>query len=396
MSATLTHRGLPPSISRNDFRRTTKIACRHLLQLPELAVAVMDHLFDQTQDRDFEAGQICGSWMSARNVAATLGKSERRICETEKALEDAGLIVRTNGNGSRSGERRGRIVKLLGINLAPLIDRAWEIVAQVDAWEQARALQEAALQHGRQEARRLRQIVREAEDAEALAEADAVSNGGRTSRIRDVDEINVMVAALQAIVDRIEEALGARESAHLTAKNRAPNTSSESNSESCSALPRPNSTVDQVSVRQALLMATPHFRERYTQCGYSGWRGIEEVARAIALEHGVHLRTWQTMCQRWSPITAALTIVLVERNAHLPDGHPYQARSFVRCFGALARNPSAIWRMAKAAMGYAGEEPVQRRSEPEPTNLDDSQRIGTHLRSLLDRIAVMEDRHDLR
>ena len=394
MSACLTHGGLPPGINRNEFRRLVKTACRHLLQLPELAVSVLDHLFDQTQDRDFEAGQICGSWMSARNVAALLGKSERRICETEKVLEDAGLIVRTNGNDSRSGERRGTIVWLRGINLAPLIDRAYEIIAQVEAWEQAQAENEAAIRQTRIEIRQLRQRVREAHDADTLAQVDAVSNCGRTSRIADVDQLIAMADALQAIVDRIEEVSGARESAHETAKNRAPNTSSESNSESRSAPPRLNPTAAQVSVRRALLIATPHFRERYAQCGYSGWRGNEEVARGIALEHGVHLKTWQAMCQRWSPITAALTILLIERNAHLPDGHRYQARSFVRCFAGLARNPAAVWRMAKAAMGYAGEEPVQRQFDPEPARQDDSQRIGARLPGLLDRFTVSEDRHD--
>lgn len=394
MSATLAHQGLPPGINRNDFRRIVKTACRQIFQLPELAVSVVDHLFDQTQDGDFKKGRICGSWMSARNVAAMLGKSERRICETEKALEDAGLIVRTNGNDSRSGERRGRIVRLLGINLAPLIDRAHEIIAEVEAWEQAQAETEAAIRQTRIEIRQLRQRIREAHDVEAFAQADAVSNCGRTSRIADIDQLTEMADALQAIIDRIEETSGARESAHLTAKNRAPITSSESNSESCSAPPGPEFTADHMSVQQALLIATPHFRERFAQCGYSGWRGIEEVARAIALEHGVHLKTWQAMCQRWSPITAALTILLIERNAHLPDGHRYRARSFVRCFAGLARDPSSVWRMAKAAMGYPAGDLVERQFDPEPARKDESQRIGTRLPGLLDRITVSEDRHD--
>ena len=113
-----------------------------------------------------------------------------------------------------------------------------------------------------------------------------------------------------------------------------------------------------------------------------------------ALEHGVHLKTWQVMCQRWSPITAALAILLVERNAYLPHGHRYQARSFVRCFAGLARNPTSVWRMAKAAMGFAEVELVDRQFEPKPARQDDSQRIGTRLTGLLDRIAVAEDRHD--
>lgn len=394
MSATLAHQGLPEGVGRNDFRRIVKTACRQVFQLPELAVSVLDHLFDQTQDRDFEAGNICGSWMSARNVATVLSKSERRICETEKLLEDRGLVVRTNGNDNRAGERRGTIRWLRGINLAPLIDRATEIIAEVEAWEQAQAETDAAILKARTEIRQLRQRIRERQDEEALAQADAVSNSGRTARIADIDLLTTMADALQAIIDAIESPSGARESAHLSAKNRAPNTNSESNSETCSAVPRRRPPTDLVTVRQALMIATPQFRERFEHCGYSGWRGIEEVARATALENGVYLKTWQVMCQRWSPITAALAILLVERNAYLPDGHRYQARSFVRCFAGLARNPASVWRMAKAAMGCAGEELVDRQFEPEPSRQDDSQRIGTRLTGLLDRIAVAQDRHD--
>ena len=45
-------------------------------------------------------------------------------------------------------------------------------------------------------------------------------------------------------------------------------------------------------------------------------------------------------------------------------------------------------------MGFAEVELVDRQLEPEPARQDDSQRIGTRLTGLLDRILVAQDRHD--
>ena len=145
--------------------------------------------------------------MSARNIAARLGKSERRINEMEKQLEDEGLIQRTNGRDLRNGQRRGAIIWLHGISLAPLIERASEIVALVADFERAQAQRDAALRQTRLEIRDLRRIIRGTDDGHAYKLAEDILPQGRTARIADLDRLREIVEALQAIVDAIETRL---------------------------------------------------------------------------------------------------------------------------------------------------------------------------------------------
>lgn len=394
MSATLTHHGLPEGITRNDFRRTVKTACRHVLQLPELAVAVIEQFFDHTQDVDFEAGRICGAWMSARNLAALLGKSERRICETEKSLEDAGLILRTNGNDSRAGERRGTIRWLRGINLAPLIDKATDIISPVEAWERAQSELNSSIRQARNEIRRQRQCIREAQNVQALADADAVSNGGRTSRIGDIDRLIEMSEALQAIIDTIEESSGARESAHLSATNRAPNTNSESNSESCRAESSQIARQPAVTLRQALAVATPEFVDCFAVQSRAGWPGLADAARLIAASTlDINQRTWGTMCDRWGPEVAALSVILIDRHRRLPEKHPWRVKQNAGgCFVGLMRNPRNLIRMLKASQNLPPEliadQPPCKRELTE----DDGRRLGEVLPQIAAR-SQEEARH---
>ena len=391
MRAALTHSGLPAGVSCNDFRRIVKVSCRQIFKLPELAVSMIDLLFDQTQDGDFKAGRVCGSWMSARNIAARLGKSERRINEMEKQLEDEGLIQRTNGRDLRNGQRRGAIVWLHGINLAPLIKRASEIVALVADFERAQAQRDAALRQTHLEIRDLRRIIRETDDGHAYKLAEDILPQGRTSRIADLDRLREIVEALQAIVDAIETASGAWNFAHRSAENRAPDTTPESNSESRSTAQTPKSAADGVTLRQALTVATPAFRCRYEMQGREGWRSLEDTARQIAVEHGIRAKNMDAMSQRWSPQAAALSILLIDRNAHLPDGHRYRARSFARCFAGLARDPSGLVRMIRAAMGFPEVKLVKRWFEPEPVHPVESGNFTSACRGALSKIMIEED-----
>ena len=125
--------------------------------------------------------------------------------------------------------------------------------------------------------------------------------------------------------------------------------------------------------------------------GREGWRSLEDTARQIAVEHDIRAKNMDAMSQRWSPQAAALSILLIDRNAHLPDGHRYRARSFTRCFAGLARDPSGLVRMIRAAMGFAEDELVERWFEPEPVHVVESGNFASACRGALSKIAIEED-----
>lgn len=390
MSAVLAHDGLPAGIGRNRLRQIAGEICTEVLGLPTLAAAYLDHIIGCTQERDYEPGRICGAWPSPHQIGKRLNRSTRQINEIERLLEDANLIRRTNGRSSRCGERRGVIRWLYGINLAPLISRAAGLAAKLDEFRRAEALKDEALRAERSRIREMRRVIREAGVVSACDKADAISNGGRTGRLDDIERLREMTDALQAIVDLVAGHSSERKTAHLSADNRAPNTIPQLTPESRIAPVAPKIVPDAVRLQQALLVATPQYRKRFAMYGKPTWRALEETSRQVALDHGIRAGSWQKMCRRWSPEAAALSVLLIDRNAHLPEGHRYRAGHFGKCFAGLSRDPSPVIRLIKAAMGFAEDDWVDRRFEPELRREDNRQRIGNLLPGFLAKIQIME------
>lgn len=337
MSAALTHSGLPDGIGRNDFRRIVEVALRRVFELPNLAVAVMAEVLDRTQAQDFQSGRICGSWISTANLAETLGRSERQINATEQLLEQLGLIERTNGRGRRHGVRKGVIVHLRGISLAPLIRRADEIIGLVEDYRAMKVKMDDALRAAREEIRDLRQAIRESEDLDAISRAETILPRGRTSRIRDLDQLRELAAALSAVADAVRLCVGERKTAHRSAENRAPNTTPQAIPEPCSEGIRNPDEGLQVSLRKALAVATPSFRSVYAMQSGGVLRRLEDASRTTAFMHGISRSVWDRMCRDWGPQRASLAVILIDRNAHLPRGHRWRANSVAKCFGGIPR-----------------------------------------------------------
>lgn len=391
MSAVLAHDGLPAGMGRNRLRQIVREVCTEVLGLPTLAVNYLDYIISCTQECDYEPGRICGAWPSSKQIKKRLRKSTRQINEIEKLLEDADLICRTNGRSSRCGERRGVILWLYGINLAPLISRAAELADKLNAFRRAETLKEEAVKLERVRIREMRRAIREADIVSLKSEADSISNFGRIGHIDDIERLREMANALEAIVDCVAAQSGERKTAHRSAENRSPNTTPQSTQESCRgpAAP-PTGEPEAVTLRQALMVATPHYRERFAVHGQPTWRALEETSRQVALDHGITAASWQMMCRRWSPEAAALSVLLIDRNAHLPNGHRYRAKHFGKCFAGLSRDPSSVVRLIKAAMGFAEGDCVDRRFEPEPRRDDGRQRIGNLLPAFLAKLETME------
>lgn len=393
MSAALIHAGLPEGIGRNDFRRIVEVALRKVFGLPDLAVAVMAEVFDRTQAQDFQSGHICGSWISTASLAERLGRSERQINATEQLLEEHGLIERTNGRGRRHGVRKGVIVHLRGISLAPLIRRADEIIASVEEYRATKAKLHDALRASREEIRDLRKAIRDSEDFDAIRRAETILPRGRTSRIRDLDQLEELAAALSAIAEAVRLCVGERKTAHRSAGNRAPNTTPQAIPESCSEGTRGPDEGSQVSLRQALAVATPSFRSVYAMQSGGALRRLEDASRTTAFMHGISRSVWDRMCRDWGPQRASLAVILIDRNAHLPEGHRWRANSVAKCFGGMAKNPTNLERMFHAVIRTAGDSFVERQFRPEPHGEDTRGQLGTIASAILAKLQKGEGCH---
>lgn len=395
MSAYLSHCGLPDGMSRNELRRKAKIVLRKLEGMSEKAVALLDILFDSTQDGDFEAGRICGSWISPATMAEMLDVSERRVYELEQELEASKVLLRTSGRRPRHGHRTGYIRYLFGLNLAPLIERALEIAQAYEDYRKSRELLEQALAAGRAKIRDLLCRVRETGESAARNAAESVLPGGRSSRIKSVERLEEVIEALREIAESLSD-VSARDSAHRTADERTLITTHQSNSESCSRDSREVAAPPAVTLQQALAVATLEFVNCYEVQSRKGWPGLADAARLIAASSfGINQRTWGTMCHRWGPETAALSVILIDRHRRLPEKHPWSVKKTVGgCFVGLMRNPRNLMRMFRASECLPEElfeKPVQ---TARITRHNDASQIGNLIERIVPTFNKMEVYHE--
>jgi hypothetical protein len=370
MSTTLAHRGLPPGVTRFEMLRLFEQVARPGFGLSSSAVALVRHYVLKTMDGDYLTGRICAVWTQACRFAEALGLTPRSINSAERELEQAGFIVRNAGiNGERAGDRQdGAIVWAAGINLAPLVDRFAEMQAKADALE----LQARAIQQCRAEIRQLGQRIREADDDDLRERAETVLPDGRTARINSIDRLIAIREALSAMLDAIQSAPDPERRALKTSdapeENCAPNIQNKKPSRKRTAPER--DPLDLIKPSTALSVATDGYRSLVKALGGATWPNLVEASWRSCGRLDIAQSTWGRACQQFGRERAALSVLLIDRNAELPVGHRYRVLSPGRCLaGMIRRTGTASVNLAglfRATERYAQQSPPETTSPPQP------------------------------
>jgi replication initiation protein RepC len=337
MSTTLAHRGLPTGVGRFDLLRVFEQVARPGFGLSSTAVALVRHYVLKTMDADYVTGRICAVWTQACRFAEQLGLTPRSINSAERELEQAGFIIRNAGiNGERAGDRKdGAIVWAAGINLSPLVDRYTELQAKAGALEvQARAIQQC-----RAEIRQLGQRIREADDEDLRERAETILPDGRTARITSIERLIAIREALSAMLAAIESAPDPEPSALKTSdapeENCAPNIQNKNSSRRRTALAR--DPLDRIRPATALVVATESYRGLVEALGGPTWPNLIEASWRSCGRLGIAQSAWGRACQMFGRERAALSVLLIDRNAELPVGHRYRVLSPGRCLAGMVR-----------------------------------------------------------
>ena len=341
MSTTLAHRGLPAGVGRFDLLRLFEQVARPGFGLSSTAVALVRHYVLKTMDGDYLSGRICAVWTQARRFAEQLGLTPRSINSAERELEQAGFIVRNAGiNGERAGDRQdGVVVWAAGINLAPLVERFNEMQAKAEALE----LQARAIQRCRAEIRQLGQRIREAGDQDLRARAETILPDGRTARITSIDRLIAIREALSAVLAAIEDhpEFGpepeprALKTSDAPEENCAPNIQDKNSSRRRTAPLR--DPLERIRPATALVVATESYRGIVEALGGPTWPNLVEASWRSCGRLGIAQSTWGRACQQFGRERAALSVLLIDRNAELPIGHRYRVASPARCLAGMER-----------------------------------------------------------
>lgn len=348
MSTTLAHRGLPANVGRFDLLRLFEQVARPGFGLSSTAVALVRHYVLKTMDGDYLSGRICAVWTQACRFAEALGLTPRSINTAERELEQAGFIIRNAGiNGERAGDRQdGMVVWAAGINLAPLVDRWAEMQAKAEALE----LQTRAIQQCRAEIRQLGQRIREAGDDDLRERAETILPDGRTARITNIDRLIAIREALSAMLAAIESVPVSESRALKTSdapeENCAPNIQNQKSPRRSTA--PVNDPLDRIRPATALVVATESYRGIVAVLGGPTWPNLVEASWRSCGRLGIAQSTWGKACRQFGRERAALSVLLIDRNAELPPGHHYRVGSPARCLAGMVR------RAGSAGVNLAG------------------------------------------
>ena len=341
MSTTLRHDGLPVGVGRFELLRLFEQVARPGFGLSSTAVALVRHYVLKTMDGDYLAGRICAVWSQACRFAEALGLTPRSINSAERELERAGFIVRNAGiNGERAGDRQdGAIVWAAGINLAPLVNRFAELQAKAAAIE----LQARAIQQCRAEIRQLGQRIREAGDEALRERAETILPDGRTARITNIDRLFAIREALSAMLAVIESAPDLEPEANVRAlktsdapeENCAPNIQDKKSSGRRTAPTL--DPLDRIRPATAIAVATEGYSGLVEALGGPSWPNLVEASWRSCGRLGISQSTWGRACQQFGRERAALSVLLIDRNAELPADHRYRVLSPGRCLAGMMR-----------------------------------------------------------
>jgi len=270
MSATLSHSGLPIGIKRSQFIERIAPALK-ARGLKSSAIVYLSKAFDNwTRDQDFEPGRICGFWHQVSGIAEKLTCTVRTIHSIESDLEDARLVSRhAKANGRRDGLREVEgdhtLRKLFGINLAPIIEQASELLAEAEAIR----LHQDALDLCRSEIRHINKNIRKLNNEDALAKARIILPEGRSATVKNLSALEEIRDALLAVENAFKTDVRSEEYSDRTEDFDAPIIQTKQSK----FLYEPDVVSEQVTVQQAVALASEPFRECLDMYGDYTWRG---------------------------------------------------------------------------------------------------------------------------
>ena len=247
-----------------------------------------------------------------------------------------------------------------------MVNRYAELQAKAGALE----LQARAIQQCRAEIRQLGQRIREADDEDLRERAETILPDGRTARITSIERLIAIREALTAMLEAIESAPDpeprALKTSDASEENCAPNIQDKNSSRRRTALTR--EPLDRIRPATALVVATDDYRGLVEALGGPTWSNLIEASWRSCGRLGIAQNTWGRACQQFGRERAALSVLLIDRNAELPAGHRYRVLSPGRCLAGMVRRASAA-SVNLAGLFRASEREAQREPPPDSTNL---------------------------
>lgn len=235
----------------------------------------------------------------------------RTVCSIECDLEDAYLDLRypkANGrrDGSRDEEGDKTLRNVFGINFAPIIEQAQQLLAEAGAIR----LSGDAIEEYRSEIRQSNKKIRQISDAEALEESNSILPNVRSFVVKDLAAVEEIRDALKVLENAFRCAARKEESSDQTEDFDVLTVQTKETK----FLHEPYQVSKHVTVQQAVAIAAEPFRECLEMYGDYTWQSLTNSAYEIARSIGIDDRTGGAACdnavlgpERTAPVTSLAT-----------------------------------------------------------------------------------------
>jgi hypothetical protein len=219
-----------------------------------------------------------------------------------------------------------------GINLAPIIEQASDLLAEAEAIR----LHQDALDMCRSEIRHINKNIRRLNRADALEQARSILPDGRSAIVKNWAALEEIRDALSAVERAFKMQARTEEFSDQTEEIDAPIIQTKQTK----FLYEPNAIAEHVTVQQVLALAAGPFCECLEMYGDYTWRGITNAAYEVARSIGIGESIWRAACDNsvLGPERAALCIILIQRNMELPPSSKHYPRSPAACFGGMIKS----------------------------------------------------------
>lgn len=345
MSASLKHNGLREGVGRFDLLRLFESTAKPAFGLSRTAIALIRHVIGRTQDGDYKRGAICAVWAKVSSMADELMLTSRSINNAERELEVAGFIKRTcGGNGARYGSRAdGSVIFAAGINLAPLIERYDELLEHSKAMN----LYKQAMDQCKSEIRGISKQIRQV-DENAVAKANEILPRGRTSRIKQLNELESIKANLLEVLEALMHDSGEKKTSGASEENFSPNILNKYNHKSSRPqriratskdIPRDRpKAAPKITPNLIMAIASKEYQSIIQMYGGANWPSILEVSSQLAINMGIDQSVWGRACDSFGREIAALCVAIIHRNQARDKDDPYHAKQAQPCLlGMIAK-----------------------------------------------------------
>jgi hypothetical protein len=218
--------------------------------------------------------------------------------------------------------------------------------------------------------------IRATQATEAIERAERILPRGRVSRIESIEKLEALKESLEALLVQLDLPSGDTKSSVRTEEIFSPNIPIQDSSKNCTRAPAAQSDAErsaEITPTMAASLASEDYQSLLPSVRPPGWPDIVDASAIACLWHGISQPAWAAACDRMGRERAALSVLVIDRNARLPAEHRYRARSGRKCLAGLMRKTASLAPMIEAAKGFAGGSVPDRPFEVAPSRPDGGQ-----------------------